>query len=1148
MEVFARVAATSLQQRQTEDALLKSEERFRLIAESSSDVIFQLDLEGRVTYCSPAAERILGFAPEEVTGAHLTRFFPKSRQAEAVHNFEQVIATECVVTLEAEIIDHTGSPVPTEVTLAPIKNNGHVVGVQGHARDVTERKQMEEEIEGERAFLAAVIDNIEEAVIICDDEGRITRFNEAARQLHGLPERPILPDQWAEYYDLYREDGTTPLSKEEIPLFRALQGERVHNVEIVVNPEHGEPRSLVCNGQAMVDESGQLTGAVVTMHDITARKQAERELRQLATVVDLSPDDIAITDMEGKITYANPAMASLHGLDKAEEAIGTNAFEWFVSPDKAQAAMQETLEKGGITNREFEILNKRGESVPVEMSVTVLWDENDQPTGFAAITRDITARKRAEEALRESEQWLSTTLKSIGDAVIATDDKGQIRLMNPVAESLTGWDEAEALGQPLEDIFHIVNERTGAQVESPASKVFREGKIVGLANHTALINRNGRRYSIADSAAPIEDQDGNIIGAVLIFRDVTERREREKRLAFQSLLLDQIQDMVTATDLEGRITYVNQAECRAFGKTADDLIGQHIEYYGEDGRRGATQQEIIETTRTEGEWRGEVVNVTDSGREIVLDCRTRLLRNEHGEPVGMVGVSTDITERKRMEEELALQSQLWDALMANTPDLVYFKDADHSIIRASHAYAEAVGLDVEEVVGKTTAELWPHEAEEIIADERRVLAGDPLMRKEREVTTASGESRWYLLTKVPIYQDNEVMGFFATDKDITERKRVEEALKESESKLRGILSSMVDLVFALDREGRYTYYHTPDSGVALYASPDEFMGKRFVEIMPARLRDLFTEAFDKNQEGETADCEYWLEMDGEQRWFSAKLSPRIVEGDFVGSVAVVRDITKRKRAEEEIERRAAELKRSNRDLEQFAHVISHDMQEPLRTVTSWLQLLEKRYRGEMDEKADKYIDHAVKGAERMQEMIKALLELSRIGTQGKEPAPTDVEAVLERTLNALGRAIEEAEADVTRDPLPTVMADEAQLAQVFQNLIANAIKFRKENVPPRVHVSAEQRGDEWVFSVADNGIGIDPEQSDHIFQIFQRLHTEEEYPGLGMGLALCKRIVERHGGRIWVESEPGEGSTFTFTLPTKETEPLSRFGFQFRYS
>jgi light-regulated signal transduction histidine kinase (bacteriophytochrome) len=166
----------------------------------------------------------------------------------------------------------------------------------------------------------------------------------------------------------------------------------------------------------------------------------------------------------------------------------------------------------------------------------------------------------------------------------------------------------------------------------------------------------------------------------------------------------------------------------------------------------------------------------------------------------------------------------------------------------------------------------------------------------------------------------------------------------------------------------------------------------------------------------------------------------------------------------------------------------------------------------------------------MRQMVRSLLDLSRVGTQGQKIAPTDTEAVLERTLKALRRTIEEAGAEVTHDPLPTVMADEAQLAQVFQNLISNAIKFRREDVPPRVHISARRQDDQWRFSIADNGIGVDPEQADRIFEVFQRLHTRDEYEGTGIGLALCERILERHNGRIWVESEPGEGSTFYFTL------------------
>ena len=250
---------------------------------------------------------------------------------------------------------------------------------------------------------------------------------------------------------------------------------------------------------------------------------------------------------------------------------------------------------------------------------------------------------------------------------------------------------------------------------------------------------------------------------------------------------------------------------------------------------------------------------------------------------------------------------------------------------------------------------------------------------------------------------------------------------------------------------------------------------------------------------------------------------------------IVRDITERKMAEEKLNLKLEELARSNEELEQFAYVSSHDLQEPLRMITSYLQLLQRRYQGELDDKADKYIYYAVDGASRMQNLINDLLEFSRVTTRGREPEPTNCEFVLNQVSSNLEIYIKENKATVSHDPLPEVIADSTQLVQVFQNLIINGIKFHSEEAP-KIHISAEKKESEWVFSVQDNGIGIDPQYSGKIFEVFKRLHKKEEYPGTGIGLAICKKIVERHGGHIWVESELGKGSTFYFTLPINPGE------------
>ncbi|OGS46229.1 MAG: hypothetical protein A2539_03010 [Elusimicrobia bacterium RIFOXYD2_FULL_34_15] len=249
------------------------------------------------------------------------------------------------------------------------------------------------------------------------------------------------------------------------------------------------------------------------------------------------------------------------------------------------------------------------------------------------------------------------------------------------------------------------------------------------------------------------------------------------------------------------------------------------------------------------------------------------------------------------------------------------------------------------------------------------------------------------------------------------------------------------------------------------------------------------------------------------------------KGKMIGDVHVARDITELKRAE-------LELKRSNENLEQFAYVASHDLQEPLRMMASYSELLEKRYKDKLDKDANEFIEFIVDGAKRLQKLINDLLAYSRIGRTDKSAGEVDCNTILGKVINSMHAYMEESGAIITNDELPTLIGNESNFVQLFQNLIGNAIKFRKQE-PPQVHISAKKENNEWLFSVKDNGIGIEPQYKDRIFLIFQRLHARVEYPGTGIGLSICKKIVETLGGKIWVESEYGKGSTFYFTIPAK---------------
>ncbi len=911
--------------------------------------------------------------------------------------------------------------------------------------------------------------------------------------------------------------------------------------------------------------------------EVSDRVSVQAELDRIFT---LSADMLCILGADGYFKRVNPAVEGILGYTP-EEFMAQHWSE-FVHPDDREAtlaAARELLDRGETIlyfNNRYRCKDgsykwMSWSSVPVPQEGTIY-----------AIARDVTPLRETEEALERR----SLAIEAATDGIAILDKNGEYVYMNQAHAQTYGYDSPEELlGKTWKILYH------DSELKRFETQVMPEFFIKGAWRGEAIgKKRDGTSYPQELSLTGLEDG-----GLICIVRDIAERKQAEEALRASEARYQSLAEAspvgIFYTDASGDCLYVNEQWCAIAGMTPDEAIGQgwanaihpedrdrvfaqwyraageNVPFKSEyrfqrpDGKVTWVFAQALAELTDDGSVKsyvGTIADISDriSAEEEIKQLNENLERRVAERTIQLEATNTkllyEIVERQRIEENLRQVLELQRAILDGANYTIISTDIDGTIDTFNKAAERLLGYSAEEVLGKVTPAIL-HDGEEVCKRAATLTAElgvkiepgfEVFVAKARQ--GIADENEWTYIRKdgsrFPVQLSvtglfdgaGNISGFVGIGSDISDRKRTEEALRLSEERYALAVYGSSDGLWDWNVLTGDVYYSPRWKEIIGY---EDWEIEHHIDAFAALLHpDDKARVFEAVREHFEQKMPYQIEFrmrekSGEYRWILARGQAIWDEtGKAMRMAGSHTDISDRKLAEQQLLQLADELRRSNQELEQFAYVASHDLQEPLRAVTSYTQLLSQRYQGNLDAKADKWLAYIIDGATRMQQLINDLLAYSRVGTKGKELEPTDCSAVLDRTLANLQVAIAEKNATVTRDSLPVVMGDEGQLVQLFQNLIGNAIKFCREDMPI-VQISAVQKDSEWLFAVRDNGIGIEPEYAERIFIIFQRLHSRRDYAGTGIGLAICKRIVERHGGRIWVESQLGEGATFYFTFP-----------------
>ena len=1155
------IARDITKRKRAAEELQAKERYFRAVMDLSSGAILIVNPDGKIMDATGGLERISGYSQNKTIGASAFEFIHPEDLDKAGAAFAEASQNPGkTVYFEARLKNARSTWQWTGCMITDLLNHPDVRGVVTHLVDITERKKVEEALRENEEKYREVVERASDGIVILQDL-KIQYANPRVAEIAGYKPEEILGTSIVTY--LHPDE----LSKVTERYERRLRGEDIPQIyETALLHKDGRKIDVELNA-GITTYQGKPADLVI-LRNIGERKQAEQALHaseeRYRLLAENVSDVIWIMDMNLHFTYIGPSIFQLRGYtteealkQSLEETATPATLEELTNIFKDELLSEDAKTRDPHRTRTFtaELKHKNGSTVWTEQKICFLLGQDDKLLGILGVTRDITERRKDEQKIRESEERYRLLADNISDVIFIVDLNFKFLYLSPSVYQLRGYTVEEAMQIPIEktvtpDSLERITKTLLEQI-----KLLKSGKRDPHESHTVEMEeyrKDGSTVWVEMKLNGIYDKNGNLTSLLGVTRDISVRRrvneiiqakEQELRSIFESM-----SDCLVITDEQLHIVNVNDGGSQLTGFTKAELIGRNaIEMLDKSDLDRAIKS--LEHRKTKGAIleRGDYkVRIKDGSlRDVNINISN--LNDAAGNVIGFVCVIRDITERKTMEDALRTSEERLRAVYASLADALVITDKNLIMIDCNDmALKLGGGYSRDQIIGHLGTDILHEDDRQRAIDElaKRFMGQSSPERQDYRIKTADGSIR-YTEMSIATLKDakEEIIGFVAVLRDTTERRQMEEAIHSSHKLLSAVFESMHDGIAIVDKDIKFVQWNQAVLDIAGF-KVEEMPGKSGIDIVIPEDRPRVMEELAKQFMGTASERQsYRVQLPGGVLKH-IELSVSALKddaGNITGFVAAIRDVTRRIAMERELKKALDDLQRSNKELEQFAYVASHDLQEPLRMISSYTQLLAKRYKGKLDTDADEFIGFAVDGADRMQKMIQDLLTYSRVTTRGKDFEPVDLEEAFNDAIDNLKIAIEDNKATITHDPLPKVLADDSQMVRLFQNLIGNALKFHGAE-PPVIHVGCKDEEFDYTISIKDNGIGIDKQYFNRLFIIFQRLHTRDQYPGTGIGLAVCKRTVERHGGKVWVESEgAGKGSTFMFTIPkrdlTKKVEP-----------